>query len=459
MPCEGTSVHRDEHDINCTRTDKEDGLASVNQYRGDEATRSMELLTVLRVKTIQINSAILAVKSPYFYKLFSNGMRESERVATLQIHASEEASLMELLNFMYNNTLSKTTLSSLLDILMLADKYDVASCMRYCSQQLSKLPMTCNFALSLLDLPSSVLQDVALQQLTHSAKQFIAFQFRNMKKFENQVLNLSLTGIEAILSSDDIQVRSEDVLYDLVLKWAEVHYPEVEERREVLETRLRQLIRFPYMTRSKLKEITSSTNFGPEVASEIVLEALFFKTETPYIQHQLASGGHIEGEIENVVNTDKRFVERAYTYRPVRAVEVELPRRHCVVYLDLKRKECVRLFPSRRTRSQTFHLGRHGLFLLAYCHMDNENVSQCFGLYLGMEKNESASLTVDCEFAAWSKEVMGYQRKYDSSKTFSGGQVFGRRNLFNTSWAAFIAKDSPYFINGKLHLRAVVTVK
>lgn len=87
---------------------------------------------------------------------------------------------MELLNFMYKNSLSTTTLSSLLDILMAADKYDVVSCMHYCSQRLSKLTMDCNLAFSYMDLPSSVLQAVALQQLTNSAKQFIAVQFRNI---------------------------------------------------------------------------------------------------------------------------------------------------------------------------------------------------------------------------------------------------------------------------------------
>jgi len=41
------------------------------------------------VKSIYISSAILAAKSPFFYKLFSNGMKESDqRHATLRITAS-----------------------------------------------------------------------------------------------------------------------------------------------------------------------------------------------------------------------------------------------------------------------------------------------------------------------------------------------------------------------------------
>ncbi|GMI77399.1 light-response BTB 2, POZ/BTB containin G-protein 1 [Hibiscus trionum] len=102
---------------------------------------------------MHISSPILAAKSPFFYKLFSNGMRESEqRHVTLRIRASEEATLMDLLNFMYSNTLSTTTPTAVLDVLMAADKFEVASCMRYCNRLLRNLPMTCESALLYLGI-------------------------------------------------------------------------------------------------------------------------------------------------------------------------------------------------------------------------------------------------------------------------------------------------------------------
>ena len=42
-------------------------------------------------------------------------------------YGTEEAALMELLNFMYSNTLTATTAPALLDVLMAADKFEVAS--------------------------------------------------------------------------------------------------------------------------------------------------------------------------------------------------------------------------------------------------------------------------------------------------------------------------------------------
>ncbi|KAH7550186.1 hypothetical protein JRO89_XS13G0150600 [Xanthoceras sorbifolium] len=200
---------REEQILNCNMPDTEDGVTydnqdeepvamieeipadlglNLNQLADEGAHRSdsswnMDCSTVLRVKTVHISSPILAAKSPFFYKLFSNGMRESEqRHVTLRILASEEAALMELLNFMYSNTLSTTTPTALLDVLMAADKFEVASCMRYCSRLLRNLPMTCESALLYLDLPSSVLMGEAVQPLTDAAKQFLAMRYKDITK-------------------------------------------------------------------------------------------------------------------------------------------------------------------------------------------------------------------------------------------------------------------------------------
>ncbi|EXC02965.1 BTB/POZ domain-containing protein [Morus notabilis] len=159
----------------------------------DDSSWSMDCSAVLGVKSIHISSAILAAKSPFFYKLFSNGMRESERRnVTLRIHSSEEAALVDLLNFMYSNTLPVRTPSAILDVLMAADKFEVASCMRYCSRLLRDLPMTRESALLYLDLPSSVLMADAVQPLIEVAKQFLAGLYKDITKFQDDLLSLLL---------------------------------------------------------------------------------------------------------------------------------------------------------------------------------------------------------------------------------------------------------------------------
>ncbi|XP_065860267.1 BTB/POZ domain-containing protein POB1-like [Euphorbia lathyris] len=463
------SLGAEEQILSCNQSDMDDCVGCENQDEegeamieelpsGDEAADgsespwSMDCSTVVRVKTLHISSPILAAKSPFFYKLFSNGMRESEqRHVTLRINASEEAALMELLNFMYSNSLSTNTAPGLLDVLMAADKFEVASCMRYCSRQLRNMPMTPESALLYLELPSSVLMGDAVQPLTDAAKQYLASRYRDMSKFQEEVMSLPLAGVEAIFSSDDLQVASEDAVYDFVLKWARVQYPKLEDRKEVLGGRLARFIRFPYMTCRKLKKVLTCHDFDHEVASKLVLEALFFKAEAPHRQRSLAA--------EETASLNRRFVERAYKYRPVKVVEFELPRQQCVVYLDLKREECTNLFPSGRVYSQAFHLGGQGFFLSAHCNMDQQSSFHCFGLFLGMQEKGNVSFAVDYEFAARSKPTEEFVSKYKGNYTFTGGKAVGYRNLFAIPWTSFMAEDSLYFINGVLHLRAELTIR
>ena len=98
---------------------------------------------VLTLKIILMNSLILAGRSPFFLKLFTNGMKESDEThPRTRIADSEENSLMELLRFIYSGKLTTIEPTLLLDILMAADKFEVLACMRHCSQLLTSLPTT-----------------------------------------------------------------------------------------------------------------------------------------------------------------------------------------------------------------------------------------------------------------------------------------------------------------------------
>lgn len=311
--------------------------------------------------------------------------------------------------------------------------------------------MSCESALLYLDLPSTVLMSDTVQPLSDAAKQFLAARFKDISKFHEEVLNLPLAGIEAVLSSDDLQVASEDAVYDFVLKWARIHHPKLEERREILCTRLLHYVRFPFMTCRKLRKVLTSPDIDSDLSSKVVLDALFFKSEAPYRQRSLVP--------EEPNACYRRYVERAYKYRPVKVMEFDSPRQQCIVYLDLKWEECASLYPSGRIYSQAFHLGGQGFFLSGHCNMDQQSSFHCFGLFLGMQEKGSVAFMVDYEFASRTKPSEDFVSKYKGSYTFTGGKAVGYRNLFGVPWTAFIAEDSPFFVNGVLHLRAELTIK
>nr|CAB3470560.1 unnamed protein product [Digitaria exilis] len=350
--------------------DGEDGESSDSSW-------SMECTQVLRVKSIYISSAILAAKSPFFYKLFSNGMKESDqRHATLRITAS-------------------------------------------------------------------------VQPLTDTAKEFLANKYKDLTKFQDEAMTIPLAGIEAILLSNDLQVASEDAIYDFVIKWARAQYPKLEERREILGTRLLPLVRFCHMTCRKLRKVLACSDLDHEQATKCVTEALLYKADAPHRQRALAAD----------VMTCRKYAERAYKYRPLKVVEFDRPYPQCIAYLDLKREECSRLFPSGRIYSQAFHLAGQGFFLSAHCNMDQQSAFYCFGLFLGMQEKGSTSVTVDYEFAARTRPSGEFVSKYKGYYTFTGGKAVGYRNLFAIPWPSFMADDSLFFIDGVLHLRAELTIK
>lgn len=427
----------------------DESTPSIASPAGDDHSPS-DCAVIMRVKTLHVSSAILAAESPFFYKLFSNGMRESEQKdVTLRTSISEEVALLDMLQFIYTGRLQASSALSLLDVLMVADKYEVASCMRQCSRLLRNLPMTPDSALLYLDLPSSVLLADAMQPLTDAAMSFLVSQYKDILRYQEEVMNLPLAGIEALLSSDDLQVPSEDNVYDFVLKWAKAHYLKAEERREVLGSRLVHLIRFPMMSTRKLRKVLASSELDHEVANKAVVEALFYKAEVPHRQRQLA--------MEDTMY--RKYAERSYKYRPVKLVEFEYPHQQCIVYLDLKKEECTALFPQGRVYSQAFHLGGQGFFLSAHCNMDQQSSFHCFGLFLGMQEKGSVSFSVDYEFGSRHKPNKEFVVKYKGTYKFTGGKAVGYRNLFSLPWTSFIAEDSPYFIENILHLRAELIIK
>ncbi|XP_058742579.1 BTB/POZ domain-containing protein POB1-like [Vicia villosa] len=412
----------------------------------------MDYSAVVKEKTLYVSSSILAEKSSFFYKLFSNRMKESKQAhITVRITASEEAPFMELLKFMYNDSLYVTSPPRLMDILMAADKFGVASCMRYCIRILLNIPITLEAALLYLDLPHSFLMTEVVWPLAIAAKKYLVARYKDVTKHQEELMRLPLAGIMALLSSDELQVASEDVLYDFVVMWAQTQYPSLEERREILREKLIPFIRFPYMTFRKLKMIRSCNDFEDEVTSKLVLDALYFKVDGPQQNRILAAES---------ASTSRFFIERSYKYHPIKVVEFEHPQQQCVVYLDLRREECSNLFPSGQVCSRPFHLGGHGFFLSAHCNMDPQSSYHCFGLCFGMYENDSTNFSVDYEFDVRSRPTLEYICKFKGNFIFTGGrEAVGFKNFFSAPWTSFMEEDNLYFINDVLYLKVELTVR
>ncbi|KAE8808701.1 Kelch repeat and BTB domain-containing protein 8 [Hordeum vulgare] len=406
---------------------------------------------ILTVKALHINSVILAARSRFFLKLFSNGMNESDQThPRIRIADSEENAFMELLRFMYSGKLTTIEPTLLLDILMAADKFEVLSCMWYCSQLLTSLPMTTESALLYLDHPCSLSMAAEVQRVVDAAKEFLAEKYKILEKFE-VVMNISLSGIEAIFSSTDLQVASEDEVYNFFLKWARARYLEPEERREILSCRLLPLVRFSHMTCAALQDILACTDndIDHEQVSKHITEVLLHKAYPTQMEDAL---------VADASTLDWQSAERTYGYKHVKTVTFDRPYPQVIVYMDLKRDECSRFFPSGVILSDWFHLAGQKFYVMANCVMDEQTHLYSFCLWLGIYGNSiSGSLCFDIEFAARTRSSGKFLSKYGGRHTFIGPILEGCDDLFGVPWSTFIADDN-LFIDGVLHLRVDLTV-
>ncbi|KAK1271428.1 BTB/POZ domain-containing protein POB1 [Acorus gramineus] len=199
--------------------------------------------------------------------------------AIIKIHDSEVVALMEMLHFMYGGTLSSSIAGNfvtLVDVMLLSDKFQVVSCTNHCIWLLKKLPMTPESAVIYLEIALHVL---VICPLADKAKKFLATRYKDVMKFKEELCSLTLPAIEAIFNGEELQVTSEDCVYDLVMKWAQKQFPGPEERRAMLESCITRLVRFPYMSPGKLMDVLTSHDLDHDFAKDVVNEALFFQVD------------------------------------------------------------------------------------------------------------------------------------------------------------------------------------
>ncbi|XP_020159533.1 BTB/POZ domain-containing protein At2g46260-like [Aegilops tauschii subsp. strangulata] len=299
-------------------------------------------------KTIYINSAVFAARSPFFLKLFSNGMKESDqmRPTIIRIADSEENALMELLSFMYSGKLTSARPTLLLDILIAADKFEVMSCIRHCTQLLTSLPMTTESAMLYLDHLCLISLASEVQHLTDAARKFLMDKYKDMHR--DELIDMPLSAIEAIFLSNDINVKTEDGIYSFLLEWARKQYPDSEERHKVWSSRLLPLVRFSHMSWKKLHQVLacSDDDIDHEQTTKRITNMLLHKAYPAHHQVVLAAEATACWQVP----------QRAYRFKRLKVIEFDRPCPHIIVYLDLTREECSRLFPKGEIFSHLFHL-------------------------------------------------------------------------------------------------------
>ncbi|XP_069935542.1 kelch-like protein 17 isoform X7 [Oryctolagus cuniculus] len=223
---------------------------------------------VLRVAATEIRAhkVVLASCSPYFHAMFTNEMSES-RQTHVTLHDIDPQALDQLVQFAYTAEIvvgegNVQTLLPAASLLQLNGVRDAC----------------CKFLLSQLD-PSNCLgirgfaDAHACGELLRAAHSYVLQHFADVAKTEEFML-LPLKQVLELVSSDSLNVPSEEDVYRAVLSWVK---HDVDARRQHVP-RLMKCVRLPLLSRDFLLghvDAESLVRHHPD-CKDLIIEALKF---------------------------------------------------------------------------------------------------------------------------------------------------------------------------------------
>lgn len=234
--------------------------------------------TVLREHQLCVHSFWLALNSSYFRSLFfSSGMKET-KVKKVEMNISESLSSMFLLliESLYKPDVVMTeSVENLLILMRLAHVYDAESTLKACQKLLGSAELTveiCDKALNMHEherLPE-------MAEFISRCEEFLVEEFSPLdSQWSNEdFLSLSSTGLQKVLSSNDLCVSSENTVFLALMKWAEVNEVFDDQLEPLLE-----LVRFKSMTINYLHDVVTSDH---PIASTVAKFPLMFEEAVFY---------------------------------------------------------------------------------------------------------------------------------------------------------------------------------
>ena len=172
-----------------------------------------------------IHSSWLAVQSSYFRALlYSSGMKESSsKEIVLKVAAEELVAHYTLINAMYQpSILDDLDPYDVLQVLILANKYDVSLVFKKCKYVLMSVVMSLRLCESILLI---VIELVGTDDLIRNLQKFLVDAFRPLDKFwlTDEFKNLSDVSIKILLSCDELSVVSENTVFVALMSWCKLN--------------------------------------------------------------------------------------------------------------------------------------------------------------------------------------------------------------------------------------------
>jgi kelch-like protein 10 len=178
-------------------------------------------------KTLYVHRAILSAVSPYFKALFTNSLKGGEP-ETNEVNLDIPGHILELLLDYAYTGLCNVTSQNVEQLLPTADQYEflgvVQLCCRYLLEELQ--PENC---LGIFKFA----RHYFCHELEKRGRKYICHNFMEILQQSSEFKDLSVEELENILCDDELNVSSEELVFEAVIKWTQA---DLQAREQHLKT-------------------------------------------------------------------------------------------------------------------------------------------------------------------------------------------------------------------------------
>ena len=218
-------------------------------------------------KAFKAHRLVLSEASPFFEKLLNSGMRESSE-GVVRLEMLTELGLSEILEFIYTGSVRISAEDSAQELIELADYLFLPHLKTVAGRVLMETVNASN-SISMYYLA----ERYGCEELISESQTFILANFPTVAKTED-FLSLSSKEVKMWISSDEINVSSEEDLFNIILTWIG---REKSERKKDFSELFRE-VRLVYVSRDYLHSdiATNALVNDNEGCMDLVKDAMKF---------------------------------------------------------------------------------------------------------------------------------------------------------------------------------------
>ena len=184
----------------------------MNQFDREHEVSCDVTLVVKDGKQFQAHRNVLSQASPFFEKLLSSDMKESNE-GVIRLHAISESQMADILQFIYNGSVQITSQENAEKLIETAD-FLLLSNLKTIAGKCLEQHITTETCISM----NYLAQQYSCEELVTSARKFINSNFTTVAA-SKEFLNLPSYEVEKWISSDDMVIDGEESVFEIILRW------------------------------------------------------------------------------------------------------------------------------------------------------------------------------------------------------------------------------------------------